>query len=247
MVTRNSEWLCVGSYCAEAGGLLRTSVTSAARIARAIVPERVLVERWGRYAVALSTTAPAAPDVELQPLTDDIVDEIRRHPDHGADQVRSGLKFWDHGLRGAFIWMIDGAPACMQWLLTSDDQPLLRSLNTWGAMYVPLPPDCGQVENLYAFTTARRKGVATQFEYALFEKARGAGLTRLVTHIHEANTAARGWADRTGWQAYGVITRYRLDVPGLRSLSLFLHEDLSARSAKEPGLAHAVPAAPWTR
>jgi len=105
-------------------------------------------------------------------------------------------------------------------------------------MYPPLVANVGQVENLYAFSTARRKGVATQFEYALYHEARRAGLRELVTHIHEANAAARGWAERTGWRPYGAITRYQLDVQGLGAYAVYLHSS-SDRAALR--LHHALP------
>ena len=90
-------------------------------------------------------------------------------------------------------------------------------------MYPPLQGGWGQVENLFAFSTARRRGVATQFEYALYRVARDLGLSGLITHIAEGNQAARGWADRSGWQAYGVIVRYGVDLPLIRSRPLYLH------------------------
>jgi hypothetical protein len=57
----------------------------------------------------------------------------------------------------------------------------------------------------------------------MYEEARRAGLGEIITHIHESNTAACGWAERTGWQSYGTITRYHADVPGLRNRGFFLH------------------------
>jgi GNAT superfamily N-acetyltransferase len=196
------------------------------------------VNRWVRYTIGLQHTPAPAPDVELMPVTDEIVASLREHPDAGAAQLRSGLRFWDHGLRRAFIWRTDGAPACIQWLLFKQDIGLLHSLREWGGMYAPLPDGWGQVENLFAFSTARRKGVATQFEYALYARARELGLTALVTHIHEDNVAARGWADRTGWREYGVITRYHIDVPGLRGLNACVHTNGGARG---PGAARPMP------
>ena len=75
---------------------------------------------------------------------------------------------------------------------------------------------------LQAVRVARRKGVATQFEYGLCAIARDAGFEDLVTHIHAENAAARGWAERMGWRPYGMITRYQLDLPVLRKYGVFL-------------------------
>jgi GNAT superfamily N-acetyltransferase len=159
----------------------------------------------------------------LKPITDRFIQCLETHVDRDQNQLRSGLRFWEHGLRRAYVWRDESGPLCMQWLLTKPDNALLRTLPEWAGMYPPLQDGWGQVENLFAFSTARRKGVATQFEYALYHVARDLGLSGLITHIAEGNQAARGWADRAGWQAYGVIVRYRVDLPVLRTLPLYLH------------------------
>jgi GNAT superfamily N-acetyltransferase len=217
------DWLCVGDFCTGAAPLLGGSVAAAFALARTALPRRVIVDRWIRYRISLDSARTGPTDARLTPVTDDLVQALRQHPESAANQLKSGLRFWDHGLTRAYVWLNGSEPICIQWLLTSADSPRLRTLGEWAGMYPPLPADCGQVENLYAFSTVRKKGVATEFEYALFELTRQAGLRRLITHIHEGNVAARAWADRTGWQAYGIITRYRLDLPGLRGLNVFLH------------------------
>jgi len=185
--------------------------------------DRVMRERWVRYRVDLSSVPPAPDGVRLRPVTNRFIQGLKTHVDHEQNQLKSGLRFWEHGLRRAYVWCDESGPLCMQWLLTRPDNALLRTLPEWAGMYPPLQRGWGQVENLFAFSTARRKGVATQFEYALYHVARDLGLSGLVTHIAETNEAARGWATRTGWEAYGVIVRYRLDVPLLRSLPIYLH------------------------
>jgi GNAT superfamily N-acetyltransferase len=216
------DWLCMGRTCWRAS-LPRRAVGAGLGLARAVLPARTRGQRWIRYYVDLAHTPPAPSGVQLTLMTDEIMDLVAAHADRAENQVLSALKFWDRGLRHAFIWMERGVPLCMQWLLTRADGPRLRALVDWAGMYPPLPPGYGQVENLFAFSSAREKGVATRFEYALYHEARRIGLRRLVTHIHEANTAARGWADRTGWRRYGTITRYQIDVPGLRAWSAYLH------------------------
>lgn len=225
MIVDPGEWLCVGRYCSRARPLVRTSATSFFALARAVFAGRVLTERWIRYAIDLTDTPPVPPGVHLTPVTDDVIRALREHPDRVQSQLASGLRFWDHGLRRAYVWIDEEGPLCIQWLLTTADNARLRALPDWAGMYPPLPPGVGQVENLFAFSTARRKGVATQFEHALYETARQVGLRQLITHIHEGNSAARGWADRTGWRAYGTITRYQLDFPGVRARSAFLHRE----------------------
>lgn len=224
------EWVCAGQRCHTMGPVLRTTVTSLCRTAQAVAPGRVEADRWVRYTIALDHTAPPPPEVTLAPVTDAMIAELRGHPDQHADQLRSGLRFWDHGLRRAYLWQVDGAPACIQWLLLQGDIGSLHALGEWGGMYAPLPDRCGQVENLFAFSTARGKGVATRFEFALFHVAREMGLEGLVTHIHEGNAAARAWAGRTGWREYGLITRYHADVPGLRGLNVCLHTNGGVRA-----------------
>jgi GNAT superfamily N-acetyltransferase len=216
------DWVCLRKYCWAVGPLLLVMVSALLVLPRLVFLGRLAAQRWARYRIRLAD----APDVRgprLTPVTDSIIRELLDHSDRDQNQLRSGLRFWDHGLRRAFIWLGDEGPLCIQWLLTAADDPALRTLGEWAEMYPPLVPTRGQVENLFAFSGARRRGFATQFAYALYDEARRAGLRELITHIGEDNVAACAWAARTGWQRYGTITRYHLDLPGLRSLSLCLH------------------------
>ena len=121
------------------------------------------------------------------------------------------------------MWLSEEGPLCIQWLLTDADRVQLHRLGDWAGMYPPLPRGTGQVENLFAFASARKQGVASRFEYALYHEARRLGLKQLVTHVYEPNTSAHAWADRTGWRRCGTITRYQMDLPGLRARSVFVH------------------------
>ncbi len=238
MIADLGEWLGLGPYCWEATPFFLASVTTCLGVIGAAFSKRVLTQRWIRYRIELAEDLLVSPAVHLTPVTDAIIGALRRHPDHAENQLKSGFRFWDRGLRRAYVWMDQEQPLCIQWLLTDADRPRLRTLDEWAGMYPPLVANVGQVENLYAFSTARRKGVATQFEYALYHEARRAGLRELVTHIHEANAAARGWAERTGWRPYGAITRYQLDVQGLGAYAVYLHSS-SDRAALR--LHHALP------
>ena len=216
--------MCVGRSGVEAGVVLRTCVTTTLRLARAALPQRVTAQCWIRYRIDLTEALPpVSPDVHLTRVTDGFIDMLRHHPEQAENQVRSALRFWDRGLRRAYVWLSDEGPLCMQWLLTEADGRNVHRLGEWAGMYPPLPPRTGQVENLFAFANVRKRGVATQFEYAMYHEARRLGLAQLVTHIYEPNTAAGAWADRTGWRRCGTITRYQVDLPGLRARSVFVH------------------------
>ena len=232
MIADLGEWLGLGPYCWEATPFFFAGVTTCLGVIGAAFSERVHTQRWIRYRIELADDLPVSPGVHLTPVTDAIIGALRRHPDHAENQLTSGFRFWDRGLRRAYVWMDQEQPLCIQWLLTDADRPRLRTLDEWAGMYPPLVANVGQVENLYAFSTARRKGVATQFEYALYHEAQRVGLRELVTHIHEANAAARGWAERTGWRPYGTITRYQLDVRALGAYAIFLHANNQRRAFK---------------
>src|SRR5437667_391482 len=186
------NWVYVGRSGIQAGALVRTCVTATLRLARAVLPQRVLEQRWIRYRVDLTgPLPPVAPDVRLTRVTDDLIDRLRHHPEQAENQLRSGLRFWERGLRRAYIWLGEDGPLCIQWLLTEADGRRLHRLGDWAGMYPPLPPRTGQVENLFAFASARKQGVASRFEYALYQEARRLGMAELVTHIHETKPGAR--------------------------------------------------------
>jgi len=222
MSVDSRDWLGIGGSCRVLTPRTSARVTAGLHAVRVVLRRRVTAEHWIRYRIRLADVPPPAPDVRLTPVTADVVAVLRGHPDRDANQLQSGLRFWDHGLRRAYVWIADDEPLCIQWLLTREDAPHVRALGEWAGMYPVVPADCAQVENLHTFTGARRKGVATQFEYGLCAIARDAGFEDLVTHIHAENAAARGWAERMGWRPYGMITRYQLDLPVLRKYGLFL-------------------------
>lgn len=217
------EWICLGTAAwASSPGLCRATARAGAW-GHQVSPDRVPRDRWIRYRIDLAGAPPAPENVRLTPVTDHFIQCLKTHADRDQNQLKSGFKFWEHGLRRAYVWCDESGPLCMQWLLMRADNALLRTLSEWVGMYPPLEPGWGQVENLFAFSTARRKGVATLFEYALYQVARDLGLSGLVTHIAESNDPARAWAARAGWEAYGAITRYRIDLPLVRGIPFYLH------------------------
>lgn len=182
---------------------------------------------WIRYQVDVSALAEdeAATAVELTPIDDAFMENLRSHPWREQPQMKTAFRLWQHGLRGGYVWIKDGQPMCLQWLLTPADNAQLATLSEWSGMYPPLPDHCGQLENILTLPAGLRYpgGAAGPFARAMYKVAAERGLKRLITHIHEANGAAQRWAQRTGWARYGVIQRYRADVPLLRHHYLHLH------------------------
>lgn len=211
------EWICVGRRAFRGRDLPRIAARSADFLSR--VTPRVTKDVWVRYRIDLGSDAdgPDA-DVRLTPITDAIAAQLRAHPDFADPSLQSALTWWFSATRGGLAWFDDDNPLCVQWLLTADDAPALRTLPVWANMYPPLAPGTGQVEKLWTFSTARQKGVATRFARLMFAEARRRGLRTLFTHIHRDNVAANTWARKTGWEAFGTIERYEVQLPVLRSL-----------------------------
>jgi hypothetical protein len=204
-------------------------VTSLLRLAHAAFPRQVLAQRWIRYQIDLADTPPPPPHVRLTRVTDAIIGELRQRPDRAETNFKAGLRFWDEGLRRAYIWIGHEAPVCIQWLLLPEDNRRLRRLSEWAGMYPPLSRGMGQVEHLFAFAAARLASVTTDFAYALYYEARRAGVETLIMHIHESHQAARAWAEGAGWRRYGTITRHQLGWRARRMLSVYLHRDEAPR------------------
>lgn len=217
-----NSWVCMGGRHCLLPSFAATFCDGAMRTLGRVT-SRVSVDVWVRYHIDLARVRREPSDASLTSVTDQLIAELRRHPDADQNQLQSGFRFWGHGLRRAFVWCSGDGPLCIQWLLTGSDSTLLQSLPGWAGMYHPLPRGYGQVENLFTFSTARRKGVARRFEYMLYDEARRLGLSGLYTHIHARNRAARAWAERTEWHAFGTIRRYTFDVPGLRAVSCCVH------------------------
>jgi hypothetical protein len=213
------DWICARHSCwSGERSPVAALVDSLERLSH--VTRRVSTERWIRYRIDLAQVVPAPDDVELTPLSPGVVALLHNHPDSAEDAFASGLEFWDLGVRDGFVWLDGGQPLCFQWLLSARDTATLRARSAWANMYPPLDDGTGQLEKLWTFSTARKKGVASRFALAMFAEARRRGYGALVTHIHESNEAARSWALRTGWTAYGMIERYSFDIPVVRDLNL---------------------------
>ena len=229
MTHETTEWLCFGGASCPAPAPVRLAATGVLRLVRAAFPRRVLRQRWIRYRIDVADAPPPAPHVRLTRVTDPIIGELRLRPDRAETAFKSGLKFWDEGLRRAYIWIGPDGPLCIQWLLLREDRRQLRRLKEWAGLYPPLPRGTGQAENLFAFSAARLASVATDFQYALFDAARRAGLHTLVMHIHESHRVARAWAEAAGWRRFGTITRHLLGWPGLLARSVYVHHDETPR------------------
>ncbi|MGH7229404.1 MAG: GNAT family N-acetyltransferase [Nitrospiraceae bacterium] len=215
LLSERIDWVCVPRRCWE-GPSVGCTVVARLLDAMSHLTSRVTASRWVRYRIDLGATAPPPPDVHLTPVTDTVRARLQAHPDYHEPGFIGGSSFWEHQLPDAYVWLENDQLLCFQCLLTKKDNPL-RDLPGWGVLYPPLETDVGQVEKLWTFSSERHRGVAVRFEYALFEEARRRGLRTLLTHIAETNAAARHWADKTGWQAFGTFVQYAFDFPGVRN------------------------------
>ena len=224
------DWVCVGHTCWR-GDSAGCALSSRLLHFLGTVTSRVAVQRWVRYRIDLAHVPASTDEVRLTPLNDELVAGLRSHPDHAQEAFASGLAFWDYGIHSGFVWREEGESLCFQWLLSETDVAKLRARSPWANMYPPLPPGTAQLEKLWTFSTARKKGIASRFALAMFDEARRRGIRTLVTHIHEANEAARSWAQKTGWRAYGSIERFDFDVPVVRKLNFSICAHLRDREA----------------
>jgi len=192
-------------------------------------------ETWVRYQRRLDGADAAPAEVELSPLDDATIAALETHAWRDHPQIRTALRLWKQNLRSAFVWREHGEPLCMQWLFGEQDNARLRRLPSWAGMYPPIPAGCGQVENILVLPKGLRRpgGAATPFAHAMYAEAYARGIRRLITHIHEDNTAAHRWAARTGWSAYGTIRRYRFELPLLRGYCLYVHSSLPSKAQRD--------------
>lgn len=222
-VSSEQRWLCSGALQRPLPNWLFRMLTMLSALLSKLAPERVRSDVWIRYRRRVKNEGQSAQI--LSAFSDGTIERLRQHPLRNRDQLRSGLRFWSHGLKTAFIWEEDQEPLCMQWLFLPEDNARIRQMPDWADLYLPLQPGSGQAENIFTFPRGQRRrgGAATEFAHAMFSQAERLGLSQLYTHIHESNLAARRWAERTGWRPYGAIRRYHIDLPWLRNKYWCLH------------------------
>jgi hypothetical protein len=226
-----SHWLCTNRGTVRLPDWAARAVAQLLDLLNWFLGGRIPHSTWVRYRLELEEARrpTAAEGVELTPLTSKVLLGITApRPNH--PQLLTAARLWQHELRNASVWLDDGEPICIQWLFTSEDNAALSGLTDWAGMYPPLPAQVGQMENLLVLGKGWRRpgGAATPFTYAMYELAYAQGLRRLVTHILQSNTAARRWADRTGWKPCGTIRRYHLNMPLLRGRFIYVHSSLPA-------------------
>src|SRR5256885_13055702 len=102
----------------------------------------------------LFRSPPPPPHVRLTRVTDPIIGALRQRPDRAESNLKAGLRFWDEGLRRAYIWLGQDGPLCIQWLLLPEDNRQLRRLNRWAGVVSPLAPGIGQVDQLFPLSVA---------------------------------------------------------------------------------------------
>lgn len=193
---------------------------------------RVVRQSWVRYRVEVSELPERPAEVVLEPITGRFMEHLRRcGASETENQIRTALRFWDGGLRSAFVWSEQGEPLCMQWLLHPRHFTALPRLGNWSGMFPPIPGDCGILENIYSFPGARERkpGAATKLAIAVMHEARRLGYRELRTHVVQANLPAHRWARRIGLEPYGIIDRYAIKLPRAPVTYLCHHQSCEIR------------------
>jgi hypothetical protein len=216
------------------GGSAR-ALTLALDTAQALSLGRIKVDSWWRYRMDLERVPPLAQSVELQPVTDELIEQLRRHQDKDANQLISGFRFWDAGFRNALVWMWHDEPLVIEWLLFPEDNQRLLELPEWGGIHMPMVPGEARMENLFKFRTREKppQDVAALFQQAVFLHTRRLGVHWLYSHIGSENKRAIALTERTDRERCGWIRRYTFDLPRLRDKPLYVHR---AEAVPEPKL-----------
>jgi hypothetical protein len=181
---------------------------------------------WVRYRLPLEEAPPGNSQVNLTRIDAPLMERLRNHPERGESNYQTSERFWDAGFGEGYVWLENGEPMCLVWLIAKPYEAARRKLGKWAGMYPRLNPGVGVIEGIYTFRRGlrRRGGAATAMAHAIFQQAEHLGLTELRTHIHCENLAAHRWAARLGWHPFGTIHGYSVDLRGLRRLSFYLHD-----------------------
>lgn len=229
----HSDWLCTNHRAVPISPGMSRRID---RLGSALLDAgsgRVARQSWVRYHINLSHLPERPPEVVLEPITAQFMASLRQGGTGETDnQIRTAMRFWDNGLRSAFVWLDKGEPLCMQWLLHARHFAALPRLGSWSGMYPPVSDDCGIVENIYSFPSAHERvpGAATKLAIAVLHEARRRGYRELQTHVVQSNLAAHRWARRIGLKPYGIIDRYGIKLPRVPITYLCHHQSCEIRN-----------------
>ncbi len=211
------EWVCVRRNCWRGDAFWWAMLYRMLTWLSQITP-RVSLQRWVRFRLNPADAPLPDAEIRLTAVSEPVLAALRTHPDYAEEAFASGIEFWDFGVRNGFVWLEDGQPRAFQWQLSATDTMALRARSLWGNMYPPLAPSMAYQEKMWTFSSARMKGVASRFAFAMFDEARQAGITTLFAHINELNAPALSLVNKTGWKRFGTIERFDFDFPVLRNL-----------------------------
>ncbi|HQH26050.1 MAG TPA: hypothetical protein PLP17_01525 [Oligoflexia bacterium] len=215
------DWLAAGGMCLPVSRTALNILFRVVIVFKSLLFKRCAVSCWRQYRICLNGDLNSA--VTLTPITEEFMNFLRTHPER--EHFITHFRLWNAGFRTAFVCLRNGRPLCMQWLITAADNESRFRLGVWSSLYLPLSPRTGRLEGFYAFKDTFGNKVATKFTVAMNNKAHSMGLKELVTHVVEENGVVCKWLQKVGWRESGSITCLRLDLPGLRHISICLHEN----------------------
>lgn len=94
----------------------------------------------------------------------------------------------------------DGAPCYMQWLITSTDNPRIRS--QWRGVFPQLGPQEALLEGAYTPETHRGLGIMANAMARIAEKGRELGARWVITFVDAENVASLKGCKKAGFHPY---------------------------------------------
>jgi RimJ/RimL family protein N-acetyltransferase len=140
--------------------------------------------------------------LDLAKLNDD---ELRKLSADYPEFHRQAERLDEFGFNDAYVMRVNGEPAHIAWLVTSEHDKLLPERE------VKLRRGEAEITHAYTAEAFRGRGIYPLMIKALCQQAAGMGLKRVYMSVHPSNVSSLRGVDKAGFQLSGRV--FRLHSP----------------------------------
>lgn len=149
---------------------------------------------------------------ELVRLSETEVESLKRQlpalGDEDSKELLARILFFERGFRNCYALKVDGAIACLQWLVYPEENELIR---TWfKRRFTTIKPKQVMLENSFTFPRYRGFGLMQFVSTELLLVARKQGYAGAVCYVIKENLNALNQLIQMGFKIRKIVREYKV-------------------------------------
>jgi len=149
---------------------------------------------------------------ELVLLTESEVESLKQQlpslNDEDSKELLARILFFERGFRNCYALKVDGAIACLQWLVYPQENELIRAW--FKRRFTTLKPRQVMLENSFTFPRYRGFGLMQFVSTELLLVARGQGYSGAVCYVIKENLNALNQLIQMGFKIRRIVREYKV-------------------------------------